>query len=273
MGKFDGVLFLADMDCTLLRNDKSLSRKNKRAIEYFKQNGGLFSAATGRSMASARTIIPQIEPNAPAILFNGALIYDYEKQKALHSEMADEASVRGVLSELMEHFPDCGIELYNREGIFLVRGNHVTDEHVVLAKLDFSYKDLYEIPGPYYKAIFLDEPEVLRELEDYVEKSRVFQRYFLLRAVYSEPRLYEIVKAGVTKGTALLKFAELYSIKRENTFAIGDNYNDIEMIRDAGFGFAVQNAVPEALEAADRIVAGNERDGVAEAIEYIDSLY
>ncbi len=260
--KFDGVLFLTDLDCTVLKNDKTLSKKNKDAIEYFKENGGLFTAATGRSTASARTIIPLISPNAPAILFNGALIYDYDAGRAIYKDMADEREMRGLINELMAAFPKSGIEVYSEDGIFLSRGNHVTDEHVVLAKLDFSYKPINDIPGPYFKTIILDEPDVLKSVERYVEEKKVFERYQKLSAVYSESRLFEFVKNGVSKGSAL-----------KNTYAIGDNQNDVEMIRDAGFGFAVANSVKEALDAADMVVSDNEHDAVAEAIEFLDSKY
>ena len=85
MGKFSGVLFYTDYDDTLYNTAHTVSPENRAAIRYFIRNGGRFSIATGRAH---RTFTPQIakeelELNAPVVLSNGAMLYDYQADRCL----------------------------------------------------------------------------------------------------------------------------------------------------------------------------------------------
>ena len=71
VGKFDGILICTDLDGTLYKNDKSISPKNCEAIEYFKQEGGLFTFVTGRMPFFVSNIYETVEPNVPFGCING----------------------------------------------------------------------------------------------------------------------------------------------------------------------------------------------------------
>ena len=88
--------------------------------------------------------------------------------------------------------------------------------------------------------------------------------------IRSEKILYEILPKGVSKGAVLCKMAQLLGIEMKNTVAVGDYNNDISMIRAAGRGFAVANAVPEAKEAADYITVSNNEHAIAAIIDGLD---
>lgn len=79
MGRFDGVMILTDMDGTLLNSQRQLSRGNQEAARYFMEQGGLFSVATGRAKRAMEYFMPELTINAPAVLFNGSVVYDFEK--------------------------------------------------------------------------------------------------------------------------------------------------------------------------------------------------
>ena len=83
MGKFDGVLVCTDLDGTLLRNDKTISKENLEAIEYFKNEGGYFTIVTGRMPYYVGDIVPKVKPNVPFGCVNGGGLYDYESKKYL----------------------------------------------------------------------------------------------------------------------------------------------------------------------------------------------
>ncbi|WP_368241547.1 HAD family hydrolase, partial [Intestinimonas butyriciproducens] len=77
MGKFEGVLLASDFDDTLVGSDCEVSRGNREALEYFVREGGRFTVSTGRAH---RTFAPYVDAapiNAPVILSNGALLYDF----------------------------------------------------------------------------------------------------------------------------------------------------------------------------------------------------
>ena len=71
MKKFEGILFCTDLDGTLLRSDKTLSKRNLEAIEYFKSEGGLFTFVTGRMPCTALNLYNTVKPNAPIGCING----------------------------------------------------------------------------------------------------------------------------------------------------------------------------------------------------------
>ena len=77
----------------------------------------------------------------------------------------------------------------------------------------------------------------------------------------------EINAAGVNKGTALVELGSMLGIRREEIMACGDGDNDIEMVKEAGFGVAMGNAEEEVKAAADYITLSNEEEGAAKAIE------
>ena len=93
-----------------------------------------------------------------------------------------------------------------------------------------------------------------------------------VRYVYitsSVKQLLEISDVNAGKDTAAQYLIEYLGLTREELAGFGDGHNDSGLLEFAGIGFAVENAVEECRKAADRIVASNDEDGVAEGIEYI----
>ena len=84
MGKFDGVLIVSDIDGTLTNSNQELPDENKKAIEYFKSEGGTFTIATGRLADYLKEKEFEKLVNCPVILLNGAAVYDFESEEFLH---------------------------------------------------------------------------------------------------------------------------------------------------------------------------------------------
>ena len=92
MRKFNGLLLVSDFDNTLVYTEEALQKcvdmppvsdENRAAIEYFMDNGGIFSVATGRAKPAFETVVDGIPMNGPTVLFNGAAIYDFPQKKYL----------------------------------------------------------------------------------------------------------------------------------------------------------------------------------------------
>ena len=81
MKQFDGVLICTDLDGTLLKNDKTISDENVKAIEFFKENGGLFTFVTGRVPVTVDNICKMINPNISIGCVNGGGVYNYEEKE------------------------------------------------------------------------------------------------------------------------------------------------------------------------------------------------
>ena len=82
----------------------------------------------------------------------------------------------------------------------------------------------------------------------------------------SHDNLLDIVGPNVNKGTALIELADILKISVSEIIAIGDNYNDIEMIKIAGLGVAMGNAPSEVKDAADFVTKDNNNEGIAHFI-------
>ena len=94
MSKFEGVFILTDMDGTLLDSSASIAPRDAAAIDYFIENGGCFSVATGRARGSVERFLPDLHTSAPSIVDNGAWISDLRtgetlRLAAMGSEAAD----------------------------------------------------------------------------------------------------------------------------------------------------------------------------------------
>ena len=107
MKKFDKILICTDLDGTLYRNDKTISWKNKEAIEYFKSEGGSFTFITGRLPYYSVDAFKAVEPNVPFGCVNGGGVYDGKsKQYIWTQELPKEALklVRYIKSSVTQYY-------------------------------------------------------------------------------------------------------------------------------------------------------------------------
>ena len=101
---FEGYLLVSDMDGTLLNSKGKISDTNKKAIEYFVENGGVFTIATGRMRDSVREFISDLKVGLPIIIYNGAKIYDFKAEKSFHEDiMGDER--KEIVKKILDKYP------------------------------------------------------------------------------------------------------------------------------------------------------------------------
>jgi Cof subfamily protein (haloacid dehalogenase superfamily) len=267
MGKFDGILLCSDLDGTLLREDKSISEKNRRALEYFKQNGGLFSIMTGRMSFVLEPTIKETQPNVPVGFGNGLGIYDFQNNRKLSLRFVD-PSVLALVEKVYQDFPEIGVEIATHDTIYCVRVNetvkkHLSDENIPLVMTtpkDFSL--------PIAKILFAAPPEVLENFIPQISKEKDAEKFQLLR---SDKLYFEILPPNVGKGELLLQLAELLGVDKKKTIAVGDNDNDVSMLLSAQIGIAVENAAKRAKDAADMFAPSNEDDAIAFIIQELEN--
>lgn len=268
MGKFDGMLLLSDMDGTLLNDEHQISDENVVAIKYFTQNGGKFSIATGRAKRATQPYCERACINAPAVVFNGAALYDYKNDKVLGQTNMDIAAVDFVL-ELAEKFPFLGIEIFMAEEEYIAQLTPITEYHFKVVGLPVIVLPARDIPQPWIKLNMTAPEEQVRVVEKYV-KNTYPHRYFYQR---SGNNFFEAMSNGVDKGVGALKVCEACRIDRKNLFTIGDHMNDIELIEVAAISFAPSNAVEHIKSLADVVVCSNNEHCVASAINYLDNKF
>lgn len=269
MGKFDGVLLVSDYDDTFgVGND--ISAHNLKMLDYFKKEGGHFTIATGRAHHTFRTIRPLIPFNAPVLLANGAMIYDFEQDKALFERQLP-AEVRADMAQLAELFPKMSLEAYSGENdIYAWNPNIHVRRHLLYTKCTAHICPIDEMPYPWDKAILENNHKTLEKLQAEI-LTRWGDRY---EAFFSADHMLELNAKGCTKGGAVLRLAEMLCIKRENVYCVGDNQNDLSMLEISAIPFAPANAIPMVKELPGLVVLPPCKKGAVGAlIERLDAIY
>ena len=268
MGKFDGILFCTDLDGTLLRNDKTVSKENLEAIEYFKREGGYFTFVTGRMPFYVNAIYKAIKPNVPFGCNNGGGIYDKVNEEYIWtSTMPD--GVFDLIDSVGEALPEVGIQVNTFYKTYFCRNNDTMQyfrDVTGLPNLTCEYRDIRE---PLAKIIFGSEKnDEILEIEKVLRSHKRADDFDFIR---SERALFEILPRGINKGVVIKKLSEHLGIDKKRTIAIGDYNNDVAMLREAGVGIAVANACPEALAVADLVTVSNEEHAIAKVISDIEA--
>ena len=267
MKKFEGILLCSDLDGTLLREDKSISRENLDAIEYFKSEGGYFTLVTGRMPCSARPLYEKIRPNAPIGCINGGGIYDFETDRYLWSNTLPRDVVE-LIDSAVSAVPSIGV-LYNTlDAVHFCRDNARMTRFRADTGLPNKVGDYKTMDKPAAKVV-LGENDV-EKVFTVVETLKNHPKNSMFDYVRSEKCFYEILPKGSSKGNLLVRLAEILGVDMAKTVAIGDYNNDVSMIKAAGVGIAVANATDEAKAAADLITVSNEESAIAKIINDFD---
>ena len=120
MGKFDGILICSDLDGTLFKNDKTISKENAEAISYFKSEGGSFTFITGRLPYYVVDAYNSVKPNVPFICINGGGIYDgLQGEYISYCEIPLE--VMDLIQDIDENFSDIGIQVCAPDKTYFAR--------------------------------------------------------------------------------------------------------------------------------------------------------
>lgn len=263
-------LIALDMDGTLLDSRKRVLPSSVEAISEAAAAGKHVAIASGRCPKMIAMYKEELPGVRYAICCSGAVVYDLDRARTLAERnipadvvaralrTADEEGTfilevtagEGVYMEASEiaMSPQCGVGAYQQ--LYLETSELVEDAHAValdpssrISKLNFHFADV-------------------------AARDRAHERLKDADVVVTdcEASSLEFTCAGVDKGTGLAELAGLIGIDLAQAIAVGDAKNDLPMLRAAGLGVAMGNALPAAVEAADVQVADNDHGGVAEAI-------
>lgn len=267
MGKFDGILICTDLDGTLFKNDKTVSRENREAIEYFKREGGYFTFITGRMPYYSKEAYNAAKPNVPFGCVNGGALYDGDGEKYVWwQEMPD--GFLPLIEAIDKKFKNVGIQICTFHKTYFAKENDTMLNFRRVTGLPNLTADYHEICEPVGKVIFgTNIEEEIIAVEKTLRNHPLAEKYDFIR---SERTLFEILPKGVNKGLALKKLVDYLNINPEKTIAVGDYNNDVGMFLSAKLGIAVANASKAALEAADLVTVSNEEHAIARIIYDIE---
>lgn len=280
MGKFTGVLLASDFDNTLIYTEDALhsggpvpplSAENRAALDYFMAEGGRFAVATGRALAAFQKYAHLVPMNAPAVVCNGAALYDFAADKYLEFAMLDEEA-RNRGQTVLDRFPDVAVEAYHIDNVIhAVQPNAITRQHEHLTKVAVTEApSLPEVPLPLGKLLFEAEHEMLEQVRDFLTDQGWTAEYEL---IFSGKTLLEMTAKGANKGGMVARLAERLGIDRAHVYCAGDEANDLSMLTWAAKGFAPENCVPAVRDCGATIVADARNSALAAIVAILDKRY
>ena len=227
-------LVASDIDGTLHSKLRTLPEINKKTIDRFMAGGGNFTLASGRPIRSLERAYRRVNPNCPAIILNGSGIYDFNKHELIWKNTVS-AEGREFVKQMRKKY-SAGVDRLE-VGIFGLDKAYITDKgilslgQVFFDDVPYIITDIESVPDDdWFKVIFWGNPLTIKKLKADAECAKDIANF-----MSSSPLTFEMLEKGVHKGTAVLKLAEILGIDREHTAAIGDYYNDWDMLKSVGF--------------------------------------
>ena len=251
------MLVISDLDNTLLTAKQGIPQYNVEMIKKFQNLGGKFTVASGRSVESVSKYLDKISLNAPAITYNGGIIYDFEKGQILSRAVLPD-SAKQILEIIMEAFPDVGCEIMcDNFRTYLITENDYTFWHLTDEKLSYIDTQIEQITNNWIKVLFAANNAKLLEMKEFCENNIHNDE---IEFVMTNTIYFEMMPKGITKGKALKNLCTLTNTQLSNTIAIGDYYNDVEILKNAGLSVCVENA-PEDIKKFCHITVPSCLDG------------
>jgi Cof subfamily protein (haloacid dehalogenase superfamily) len=271
-------LLAIDVDGTLLNSQNKLSDTTRNAVLRAKQAGIEIVLATGRRYSRVLPFVEPLELNVPLITASGALI----KRAVDHATLFRAEFNRDVLARCLQVVARAGYEavLYAdtfAEGFDFYCAS-LTPQSAALA--EFFERNggsarlwpelITDPPTGVFAGFAMGTKTQMLALRVELARQLPDQLYVhVLRSPRYTGYMCEIAPFGVSKWSSVSRLAEERGIQAEEICAAGDDVNDVPMIREAGLGVAMGNALPEVKAVADRIAPSHDDDGLATVVDWL----
>ena len=271
-------LIAIDIDGTLLNSSFQVSERNLQTLQQAHEQGVDILLATGRRHAFALPVAQALGFPAALISSNGAVTRD-AKGELFFRDPLPLGAVREMIAHMTKFRANLVITYDNDgEGILLLETLEELNQSIRrwLEKNAHCLKYVSPIEdglaGDPIQAMFCGTVERMAEAQEQLRKNpSLLTQITILRTQYDERNLclLDILNRGCTKGAALKRGASARGYRREEVMAIGDNYNDVEMLAFAGQPWIMGNATSDLRERGYQTTLGNDENGVALAIEKV----
>lgn len=258
-------MLVLDLDDTLLKDDHSISERNKRCLIEAQENGIYVVLASGRPTSAMVAYAEQLELErfgSFIISYNGAIITDMKNNIPIFEQSLTKEEIHDLHDFSLEH--DLHIITYKDDSIISETDSKYIDIEKNLTGLPINRVNCFksEIKDPAVKCILLHDPELLQKKEQVLKSAKKD-----LSVAISKPYFLEVMPQGIDKAASIKRIANKLGIKQSEIIAVGNADNDLTMVEYAGLGVWVDNVTPSIRHKADVIVASNNNDGVAEVVD------
>lgn len=270
-------VIIMDIDGTLVNSKRELPPGNRDALLKAQKCGAILVLASGRPTVGLLDLARQLEMDKHhglLVSYNGSRVVDCETMEVLFDQPMTVEDGKAVL----EH-----IKKFDRARPIVDKGEYMVVTDVYDSDIDFNggrfnviqyeargnhYK-LYEVDDmvefadfPINKILTFSDPEYLQE--HYEAMMEPFKD--TLSCMFTSPFYFEYTAKGIDKAKALEEVLLPMGYKVEEMIAFGDGHNDESMVRFAGTGVAMANAVQALKDMADDVTLTNDEDGVAHSL-------
>ncbi|TFH90599.1 Cof-type HAD-IIB family hydrolase [Vibrio ouci] len=260
-------LIALDMDGTLLTSEKAISHRTQQAIAQARKQGVKVVLASGRPLDGMQAKIDELDITGDSefvVYFNGSMVKEIGSGKLIHSAMISGRDAKRVATLARELGGYC--HAFSTElGLITPELNEFTDIEASINQIPVTVKDFNELDDghPIIKAMIVAAPDTLTA----ISKTLPAQYREEFTVVQSAPIFLEFLNKDSNKGVGIKAIADHMGISAEHVICMGDAENDHHMIKYAGLGVAMENAMEETKAIADHITLSNNDDGVAAVIE------
>lgn len=275
-------LVVCDLDGTLFNSNMTVSDTNTQAVKNAQNNGIEFLIATGRAPRESRSILKDADLNTGFINLNGALVFNEEGKLIVKHSISTNKAIQIVN---LLHNAGFYFEIVTEKQVYsenleqritnvahlMVDLNPLLDfrQAVAISASNKTITNMKQVPS-FTKLLSDPKIEVMKFIvfdsrghEAFADVKEEIAKLGDLVVTSSSSSNIEINAVKAQKGLALLDYAKLKNIKQNEIAAIGDNLNDESMIRAAGVGVAMGNAIPLIKDIAQVTTKNNNEDGVA----------
>ena len=263
-----------DIDGTIFENEQ-MSEKVSKSLTLLSSKGIIMALSTGRGRHIIPHCVEELGIFSYGVLGNGTVVYDFESETEIYSVSFDKdvaikalEVVSGITDKYYVAFRNYSLLTARIRELFCQQGKIVVDSQIHILhddQIDFiknSSNDVYKI------GCFFDDQESCSR----ASKLLTEQQYKLECTAIGDTEL-EFVPKGINKAKGMMVLSDHLNINFENIISFGDNGNDVELLKMAGFSVVVGNGVQAALDVADYIAPSVYEDGVAIAIEDLFGIF
>ena len=258
-------LISVDMDGTFLNDDKEMSPEFDKVFKALKEKNVKFCAASGRQLASLKTVFDKYKDQMLFVAENGAVM-EIDGQPIVNATLTREISDK-----------------------FLARLKELDDMRILYCTSDYSYIDRTDDESMENARIYLPKFEIVKDVAHIEElpvkisvhsKNGYYNDFKLLVEEFSDEASIctsgfdwlDIVPKGTNKGTAIAKMQAMLGISPKETMAFGDQMNDFELINQAYHSYAMDNAIDKIKQIARYTAPSNNEFGVVSTLKEVFAI-
>lgn len=258
-------LLAVDMDGTLLREDKTISKMTIKAVEEARKKGVRVVLSSGRLLSGIIDYLKKLNlfrEDEYAVAMNGGSIQEVMSQNYLYKKLLTSNDIDRIIT--LGRKLNADVELVTPNCFFVDKYKDFFKFDAEINNADLKVINLDNILSniEVYKVMFVNDKEFIDKIIPLIPDD--FRKDYTV--IRSGANFLEFINKDANKGNAVAHIAEILKIDPQEVICIGDAENDTHMIKYAGLGVAMGNAYPSVKEAADYVTKTNEEDGVAYVI-------